>query len=50
MEELSEQGVKLLNFMDMLPEDKLFLEKYFEKRFCRRYPAGGLEKNSHFRS
>lgn len=30
MEELSEQGVKLLNFMDMLPEDKLFLEKYFE--------------------
>ena len=29
MSELEEQGVKLLSFVDILPEDKMFLEKYF---------------------
>ena len=31
MEELEEQGVELLSFSDMLPEDKVYLEKYFEE-------------------
>jgi polyphosphate kinase len=31
MEELEEQGVELLSFFDMLPEDKVYLEKYFEE-------------------
>ena len=31
MEELQEQGVELLSFSDMLPEDKVYLEKYFEE-------------------
>ena len=31
MEELVEQGVELLSFSDMLPEDKVYLEKYFEE-------------------
>ena len=31
MEELEEQGVELLSFTDMLPEDKVYLEKYFEE-------------------
>ncbi len=31
MEELEEQGVELLSFFDMLPEDKAYLEKYFEE-------------------
>ena len=31
MKELEEQGVELLSFSDMLPEDKVYLEKYFEE-------------------
>ena len=31
MEELQEQGVELLSFSDMLPEDKVFLERYFKE-------------------
>ena len=31
MEELEEQGVEILSFSDMLPEDKVYLEKYFEE-------------------
>lgn len=31
MGELEEQGVELLSFFDMLPEDKVYLEKYFEE-------------------
>lgn len=31
MEELEEHGVELLSFSDMLPEDKVYLEKYFEE-------------------
>ena len=31
MEELEEQGVELLSFFDMLPEDKVYLDKYFEE-------------------
>ena len=31
MEELEAQGVELLSFSDMLPEDKVYLEKYFEE-------------------
>ena len=31
MEELQEQGVELLSFSDMLPEDKVFLEGYFKE-------------------
>lgn len=31
MEKLEEQGVELLSFSDMLPEDKVYLEKYFEE-------------------
>ena len=31
MEELEEHGVELLSFFDMLPEDKVYLEKYFEE-------------------
>lgn len=31
MEELEEQGVELLSFSDMIPEDKVYLEKYFEE-------------------
>ena len=31
MEELQEQGVELLSFSDMLPEDKVFLERYFRE-------------------
>ena len=31
MEELEKQGVELLSFFDMLPEDKVYLEKYFEE-------------------
>lgn len=31
MEELEEQGGELLSFFDMLPEDKVYLEKYFEE-------------------
>lgn len=31
MEELEEQWVELLSFFDMLPEDKVYLEKYFEE-------------------
>ena len=31
MEELEEQGIELLSFSDMLPEDKVYLEKYFEE-------------------
>lgn len=31
MEELEEQRVELLSFSDMLPEDKVYLEKYFEE-------------------
>ena len=31
MEELKDQGVEILSFSDILPEDKVFLEKYFEE-------------------
>ena len=31
MKELEEQGVEILSFSDMLPEDKVYLEKYFEE-------------------
>ena len=31
MEELQEQGVELLSFSDMLPEDKVFLDRYFKE-------------------
>ena len=31
MGELAEEGVKILSFVDMMPEDKIFLENYFEE-------------------
>ena len=48
MEELEEQGVELLSFSDMLPEDKVYLEKYFEESILPLLSPQVIGKNSHF--
>ncbi len=48
MEELEEQGVELLSFSDMLPEDKVYLEKYFEESILPLLSPQVIEKNQPF--
>ena len=48
MEELEEQGVELLSFSDMLPEDKVYLEKYFEESILPLLSQQVIGKNQPF--
>ena len=48
MEELEEQGVELLSFSDMLPEDKVYLEKYFEESILPLLSPQVIGKNQPF--